>query len=79
MIAIARTYGRQANLFASILNFWKRKWNLSHTGLLPCSGQTLALAEPEARHYNHPATAPYHRPQQMFVLAISQPFLNGMS
>ena len=50
--------------------------------ILPCSGQTLALAEPEARHYNRPATArrpPPAAPQQMFVLAISQPFLNGMS
>ena len=43
-------------------------------------GQTLALAEPEARHYNHPGTAPPPPPQQMFVLlAISQPFLNGLS
>ena len=45
-------------------------------------GQTLALAGPEARHYNHPATArrpAAAAPQQMFVLAISQPFLNGLS
>ena len=57
--------------------------------------QTLALAEPEARHYFHPVTdirpllnrypasaqqiSGLCSPQQMFVLAISQPFLNGMS
>ena len=47
-------------------------------GLLPSSGQTLAQAESEARHYNHPATAP-PPPQQLFLLPISQPLLNGLS
>ena len=28
--------GRQANLFASILTFWKRKWNHSRTALFVC-------------------------------------------
>ena len=44
-------------------------------------GQTLALAGPEARHYNHPATRPPSRPrpQQMFILAVTLPFLNGFS
>ena len=46
-------------------------------------GQTLALAGPEARHYNHPATPPRPvrppRPQQMFILAVTLPFLNGFS
>ena len=46
--------------------------------ILPSSGQTLALAEPEARLYNHPRT-PNPVPEQMFLLAISQPFLNGLS
>ena len=45
---------------------------------LPSSGQTLALAEPEARLYNHQPDPPT-RQEQMFVLAISQPFLNGLS
>ena len=31
-----RTSCRQANLFASILTFWKRKWNLSRTALFVC-------------------------------------------
>ena len=47
--------------------------------ILPSSGQTLALAEPEARLYNHRPTRPNPTQEQMFVLAISQPFLNGMS
>ena len=45
-------------------------------------GQTLALAEPEARLYNHQTHTthpPTHPQEQMFVLAISQPFLNEMS
>ena len=48
---------------------------------LPSKGQTLALAEPEARLYNHPTdpVPPSPVPKQMFVLAVSQPFLNGMS
>ena len=46
---------------------------------LPSSGQTLALAEPEARLYNHNWTPSPRVPKQMFVLAISQPFLKGLN
>ena len=39
-------------------------------------GQTLALAEPEARHYNHPATPPPRPPAAnvciAYISAISQ-------
>ena len=41
--------------------------------VLPSSGQTLPLAEPEAWLYNHP-----HQ-EQIFLLAISQLFLNVLS
>ena len=75
----------------------RNKWKILYDifCILPSSGKTLALAEPEARLYNHPQTDirpllrqisglcsdryPASAPKQMFVLAISQPFLNGLS
>ena len=40
--------------------------------ILPSSGQTLALAEPEARHYNHPATDPAAYVCNGYISAFSQ-------
>ena len=76
-----RLHGSQESTAGSIsfilqLEYCQAQARPNLTKLRP--GQTLALAEPEARHYNHPATAaaPPRRPAAnvciSYISAISQ-------